>query len=173
MPPGANNFWTPDRVTWLRENARGNSASWLGRQLGCTRNAVIGKAHRLGLELSIPSDKTPDERHAARLEYHRAYYWGHREAQTQAMRARYWGKKGMAPPEYNPKPRPTRPEAPTTPYVPSGGVGLFDLGNHSCRWPITDGRPPYLYCGHVAATGSSYCPHHWHMSRGNSARRWA
>jgi len=48
--------WTDERVTMLRELwAKGLSASQIAVQLGgVTRNAVIGKAHRLGLE-SRPS----------------------------------------------------------------------------------------------------------------------
>jgi len=48
--------WTDERVTMLRDLwAKGLSASQIAVQLGgVTRNAVIGKAHRLGLE-SRPS----------------------------------------------------------------------------------------------------------------------
>ena len=48
--------WTDDRVAMLRELwSKGLSASQIAVQLGgVSRNAVIGKAHRLGLE-SRPS----------------------------------------------------------------------------------------------------------------------
>ena len=51
-----NMSWTDERVAMLRELwAKGLSASQIAVQLGgVTRNAVIGKAHRLGLE-SRPS----------------------------------------------------------------------------------------------------------------------
>lgn len=44
-------FWTEDKIATLRQLwAQGLSASQIANQLGSvTRNAVIGKAHRLGL----------------------------------------------------------------------------------------------------------------------------
>lgn len=50
------NAWTDDRIEKLRELwTRGCSASVIAAELGgVTRMAVIGKAHRLGLE-SRPS----------------------------------------------------------------------------------------------------------------------
>lgn len=43
--------WTEDRVDLLKKLwAQGHSASQIAKQLGgVTRNAVIGKVHRLGL----------------------------------------------------------------------------------------------------------------------------
>lgn len=44
------NFWTGDKIDTLRELwARGDSAARIAEILRCTRNAVIGKAHRMGL----------------------------------------------------------------------------------------------------------------------------
>lgn len=43
-------FWNSDRVTALtRAWDAGTSITQIGKLLGCTRNAVVGKAHRLGL----------------------------------------------------------------------------------------------------------------------------
>jgi GcrA cell cycle regulator len=48
----AKGFWTETRIKLLRAMwSEGElSASEIARELGCTRNAVIGKANRLGLE---------------------------------------------------------------------------------------------------------------------------
>ncbi len=51
-------FWTEEKVELLRKLwAEGLSATMVGNQLGCTRNAVIGKIGRLGL--SVPINKVP------------------------------------------------------------------------------------------------------------------
>ena len=47
QPPGT---WNEDRLVMLRELwAEGVSVTQIGRALGVTRNAVVGKAQRLGL----------------------------------------------------------------------------------------------------------------------------
>ena len=43
-------FWTRDKIAELMYYwADGGSASWIGRKLGCSKNAVIGKVARLKL----------------------------------------------------------------------------------------------------------------------------
>ena len=44
-------FWTVDRIEDLRCLAPKRSASEIAAQLGCSRNAIIGKAHRLHIQL--------------------------------------------------------------------------------------------------------------------------
>jgi len=52
--------WTPEKEEKLRELwKKGNTASQIASLLGgATRNAVIGKAHRLNLEARAPSKKS-------------------------------------------------------------------------------------------------------------------
>lgn len=56
-PPAYNGFWTPLRVDVLRDMAaeQTHTASEIGRDLGCSRNAVVGKAARLHIALRPPS----------------------------------------------------------------------------------------------------------------------
>jgi hypothetical protein len=44
-------FWTDERQQMLRDLAPYQSASQIAARLGCTRNAVIGRAHRSGIHL--------------------------------------------------------------------------------------------------------------------------
>ena len=52
--------WTEEKVTKLRELwGKGHTASEIAEKMGgTTRNAVIGKAHRLNLESRVSSKKT-------------------------------------------------------------------------------------------------------------------
>ena len=51
-------MWTNQREAILRRMWKGGaSASIIGDELGISRNAVIGKVHRLGLEARLPTFK--------------------------------------------------------------------------------------------------------------------
>jgi GcrA cell cycle regulator len=54
----SNNEWTPERIAALIALwNESHSTSEIGRRLGITKNAVIGKVHRLGLPQRRPSPK--------------------------------------------------------------------------------------------------------------------
>jgi GcrA cell cycle regulator len=42
---------------------------------------------------------------------------------------------------------------------------LVDLKESDCRWPYGSG--PYVHCGHRKIEGSSYCPNHYALSISN------
>lgn len=63
--------WTPEAVEKLREWYPHNSAAWIGLQFGVTKDAVISKAHSIGL--TKPSPLHPpgaDENRQARKKQH-------------------------------------------------------------------------------------------------------
>lgn len=55
-----------------------------------------------------------------------------------------------------------RPPTPL-PMRQVASVTLFDLEPHHCRWPVSDA--PYMFCGDTKIDGSSYCRHHFGMSK--------
>ncbi len=99
--------WTDEQEEKLKQLWReGKTASQIAEELGgVSRNAVIGKAHRLGLS-------------------------------------------GRPSPI---KVKASRPKK----------VGLLDLTERMCRWPIGDPRQPgFYFCGKQAMPGLPYCAEH-------------
>jgi GcrA cell cycle regulator len=68
------NDWTPERTAALIALwSEDLSTAEIGRRLGITKNAVIGKVHRLGLPHRRPSPKAkPEPVHGLRLDGLRA-----------------------------------------------------------------------------------------------------
>lgn len=127
--------WTDERVALLKKLwGEGKTAAEIAKELGgVTRNAVIGKAHRLKLSnrvspiqqnnkkpvpanTSKPVEKKPEKKEA------------HRVSGIDAG-----------------KPR----------------VALTDLGARQCRWPVGDPREEsFGFCGDHIHPGLPYCREH-------------
>jgi GcrA cell cycle regulator len=164
--------WTNERVQLLIELwTSGHSCSVIAKTIGgnVTRNAVIGKTHRLGLagrrvavRMSYPSvNRGPwsDERKAR--ERKRRAALPKKEKKPPAPRVR---AKVSRPPEFNPDPRNLDLGA-WDALADSRPVSLVDLEAGMCRWPIgTDS--PYLFCGCQVVPGKSYCGTHVERARG-------
>jgi len=145
--------WTEERVSVLRQLwGNGKSASEIAEILGgVTRNAVIGKAHRLGLSgRPSPIRKPAPKPRAAK-------------AQRPKPAARV-APRGAVKPTTAPAPRPVYavpPPAPEVDDAPPGGATILDLNERMCRWPHGDPRQPgFKFCGRSAAPGLPYCAHH-------------
>jgi GcrA cell cycle regulator len=133
--------WDDDRVELLKKMwADGLSAPQIAKQLGgVTRNAVIGKVHRLGLSGRATPAK-PQVVHATR------------PRPTPPPRQ-------IAPPVCQPLPDLCGVnEAP-------GTATLLTLGAHMCKWPIGDPRDAaFTFCGRRAEDGRVYCHGHVQVS---------
>lgn len=136
--------WTDERVETLKRLwLEGLSASQIAKQLGgVTRNAVIGKVHRLGLSgRAAPSQPTRPVMKAPRVA---------RVAPPTPVAPR-------RPIETVPmavEPRPIfRVEEP-------GSATVLTLGAHMCKWPIGDpATEDFSFCGRRASDGP-YCVDH-------------
>lgn len=157
--------WTEARVDELKQLwADGFSASLIAAEMGgLTRNAVIGKANRIGLRVD-------DQRRIPTQ--HRSY--------------------GTAP-ACDHQQRKPRPEKPATPTLRAGfnarraaelqktdpavlalppdespdACTIFELTAATCRWPLGEPGLDMLYCGaaHDPEFGS-YCARHREIARG-------
>ena len=190
--------WTNERVELLKKMwGEGQSASQIAKELGgVTRNAVIGKVHRLGLSnrnsgTSKPAAE-PKEKPAAAP------------------------KPAAAAPKPKPQPK-TEPARPVTPepasadarpatparrqIIPAGQplppqpsaneispealakvnevekkakkLGLMELTERTCKWPVGDpATEDFWFCGLPVQQGKPYCEAHVGVAfQPTSARR--
>ncbi|MBZ0230036.1 MAG: GcrA cell cycle regulator [Bauldia sp.] len=148
--------WTDERVELLKKLwIDGLSASQIAAQLGgVTRNAVIGKVHRLNLSgRAKPASTTPRPRKAGRAASPpprpsaRTYVAGNTALKIHAHPA----------PRRVPSPVPIEDLV-----VPiSLNVSLMDLNDSMCKWPIGDPTAEnFCFCGHRNFNGLPYCEYH-------------
>lgn len=135
--------------------ADGLSATQVAKELnkpadvGITRNAVIGKVHRLGLTGRARAASQPSPR---RIRVS--------PASIRIMQQRAKPQAAPAPP----------PEIFTSEHM----IQFHKLDNHHCRWPLWTDTTPHcdqFYCGTPTANvseGFSYCGYHSRVSRDGS-----
>jgi GcrA cell cycle regulator len=185
--------WTEDRIELLRKLwDKGRSASQIAEELsgGITRNAVIGKAHRLGLKARpSPVKSEPGTRKAVQASVKAAT----KTVAPQSKQAASITPRAIAVATVNapitPKPPqpiiptytgPARniasgPQPPSMPPAPprrlvgkvthtqpvKGKVTLLDLNERICRWPSGHpGEEDFHFCGKPVNPGTPYCPDH-------------
>ncbi len=143
--------WTAERVETLKKFFdAGLSCSQIACEIGTTRNAVIGKMHRLGL--SRPKNLFADRVKRPRLPRDT---WRPKAlrpklrglniaAQREALMAAYPGPAGDA-------------AAVESPHKCS----LLELSPAQCRWPISEpGSADFAFCANPSVDGISYCAGH-------------
>src|ERR1035437_527364 len=144
--------WTDDRVEQLKKLwEAGLSASQIAAELGnVTRNAVIGKVHRLGLSgrAKSPSSAAPRQRKA-------------RPAQQMMRVSRPVSRGNTALAhafEVEMEPDPIAYDN----VVPmSQRLSLLELNEATCHWPIGDpSSSEFFFCGGKALSSLPYCAHH-------------
>jgi len=144
--------WTDERVELLKKLwADGLSASQIASELGSvTRNAVIGKVHRLGLSGRA---KNPSSA-ASRPRKPRST-----TQMLRVSRSSVRGNTALAHAyEYDFDPEPELIEN----IIPIGQRrNLLELTEATCRWPIGDpGTPEFFFCGGNTLPGLPYCHYH-------------
>ena len=139
--------WTDETIARLRALwDEGHSTAEIGRRLGITKNAVVGKAHRLVLPARpSPIRRVPGEVRAQR-----------RPAPRRVSGPTLPALAAMAPmarPVEVARPQPVLRAVPATPR-PSGRLT-------ACCWPIGEpGTSNFRFCSSSAITGKPYCAEH-------------
>lgn len=136
--------WTDERVTLLKKLwGEGKTASEIAKILGgVTRNAVIGKAHRLKLSgRNSPIQNTTTPKKAATA-----------GSVVQAAS----NTNTVSPGRGRPK-----KQAPDMKNIPVKRIKLSDLKDRQCRFPLGDPRDDdFAFCGCAAMPGIPYCAEH-------------
>jgi GcrA cell cycle regulator len=138
--------WTAEAIERLRALwAEGHSTAEIGRRMAISKNAVVGKAHRLNL----PARPSPIRRETL----------GDAPRQAPVRPLRTAG----------PMPRSTLPQAAAAPSAPTASSQQPAVVRHfprfstakSCCWPIGEpGQPGFRFCTTTALTGKPYCTEH-------------
>ncbi len=166
--------WTEERVELLKKLwMEGLSASQIAAVLGdgVTRNAVIGKVHRLKLSgRAKPASSAPRARNSAPRQARRpglSSSGGHRSSLSSMGRPRSMGSAPMLGATALKISEEFEVEAYQLPQVleleipVEQRLTLLQLNEHTCKWPIGDPlTPDFYFCGREHDEGRPYCDFH-------------
>ncbi len=154
--------WNPERVELLRNFVgAGLTCSQIAAEIGVTRNAVIGKIHRLGLGPGRPAAATG------------------RPCPPRLRRRPFSPQRQLLRLISTDAPRAADGTAPAAVPVESAQrCSLLELAHGKCRWPLSDDRngssaADFVFCGNEAIAGFSYCAGHARMAYRLPERRRA
>lgn len=143
-----NDFWNEERINHLKRMwDEGLSSTQIGKEIGCSRNAVIGKAFRLQLPARKPriwpegTESLPRPRKV-----------------RMKMKFKSVGPHAPSGPPQAPQELSVSTPAPKS----SRSVGIEGLQEHHCRYIVSPDGEEVRYCGAQKASGS-YCGYHARM----------
>jgi len=139
VPP---NNWTAVRIALLNKLVGdGLSAGQIAEELGgITRNAVIGKARRLGIGFCATNP-------------------GGRPKSGRKPRAHPFVERKVKHTHFPPAPAVDLPLEPV-----ANPVTLMQLTDETCRWPVAGDGATTMFCGAMPACGHAYCAGHCRMA---------
>lgn len=136
--------WTDESVEQLRKMwSEGLTANEIAKKLGVTKNAIVGKVHRLCLT-ARPSPIKSKGNIVGSSEQEQSEV-----SVTETVEEEFINQKSEAPKAAMPK------------SCKGHNIKLVDLDSHSCRWPIGDPRDDdFCFCGKKVRSGQTYCDEH-------------
>lgn len=133
-------FWTPDKEKILRKMwAGGSSAREIGTAVGTTRNAVLGKVHRL----KLPTPKTEKTQHSPK-------------------------PKPKPKPKSKPEYKPAISAEETEKVYLATREAVMGLGKSECRWPYgAPHENKIAFCKEPVFETYAYCLKHCYHAYSN------
>jgi GcrA cell cycle regulator len=147
--PNSEFEWTDDAIRELRQLwSEGHSTAEIGRRMGITKNAVVGKVHRLELPARPSPIRSTSSPRAPRVPPRPPVP---RLADTMPL-ASLRGDNVPAAPE---------PVVPTATSARRATAAPRRVGSHPCCWPIGEpGTPVFRFCDDPAPLDVPYCDEH-------------
>ncbi|MCL2474148.1 MAG: GcrA family cell cycle regulator [Alphaproteobacteria bacterium] len=163
--------WTEQKIQILKDMWGHHSASEIAEIIGgLTRNAVIGKAHRLKLSIQRTTSSVS-------LSASRENISAPSKSSKKQRTARY--SMGMPQVPASMKAMPVMKDVFRSLEGISGaegnteGVPMTKAGERHCRWPIGDPRSAnFRFCGCISHEGLPYCSEHARIAYQNVGKRF-
>ncbi len=166
--------WTDERVEILTKMwGEGNSASQIAKELGgVTRNAVIGKVHRLGLsnrtttststKSEVKTKSTPKNGPKSKQKARKPEITEPKSDSVTSLRRQIIPAGQPLPPQ--PSANEISPEAlarVSEIEKKAKKLSLLELTEKACKWPVGDpATEDFWFCGLATQSGKPYCEAH-------------
>lgn len=160
--------WTEDRVATLSKLwADGLSASQIAKQLGgVTRNAVIGKVHRLGLSGRAKPSRPKPAKTTAAARPKAAPKPAKVTAKAAAVESKPKAKPAQLPATIE------QPPLEAKPLKDGTYATILTITDHMCKFPIGDPKADeFRFCGRKTDPDEPYCTPHSMVAYQPSRRR--
>lgn len=141
--------WTADRVEILTDLwMQGITAAEISKRLGnTTRNAVIGKVHRLGLS-NIPRGKPKKDKDTKSSDVTEDNLSDSTSDEETEIKVKKLEEMSDL-------------EAAIYAEKTSKRLSMMELTDKTCKWPIGDpAKPDFWFCGHPTEPDKPYCGPH-------------
>ena len=168
--------WTDQRVSLLTKMwGDGKTAAEIAKELGegVTRNAVIGKAHRLKLS----GRASPIQ--SAKATVKKTKEQGNTKTRAVKTKAVDTSPVDIVAAKAKQKPKPVRAQSAAAhskqdiEIIKNKGqrIPLSELTERMCRWPIGDPNDEdFGFCAAASEAGVSYCPEHGQIAYQTTSR---
>lgn len=155
--------WNEQTETRLRDLwQRGDTAREIANQLGCSRNAVLGKKMRLGLEeregggaaaaRAVRGVRLSPEERMERARVSRAKWRERHPEKVRVERDRHNERRRA-----HRSPTPVRVVARNGRLVEPLNLPFTELDKNGCRYPTIETAGQQFWCGRPQDHGTSYC----------------